>query len=109
MAQGVRFTRGYRSVTATKRKGKEHECTDKKEAQKHRQAPYQGRGTAAGKRTPEGGERTAKKVTCLSSNGQKTKAIMELRHKYDLAVLLGCLKMSRCNFYYHSKGCVAGD
>jgi putative transposase len=28
---------------------------------------------------------------------------MELRHKYDLAVLLGCLKMARSTFYYYAK------
>jgi transposase InsO family protein len=28
---------------------------------------------------------------------------MELRHKYDLAVLLSCLKMARSNFYYYAK------
>lgn len=28
---------------------------------------------------------------------------MELRHKYDLAILLGCLKMARSSFYYYAK------
>jgi putative transposase len=28
---------------------------------------------------------------------------MELRHKYDLAVLLSCLKMARSSFYYYTK------
>jgi len=28
---------------------------------------------------------------------------MELRHKYDLAVLLSCLKMARSSFYYYAK------
>lgn len=28
---------------------------------------------------------------------------MELRHKYDLAVLLNCLKMARSSFYYYAK------
>lgn len=33
---------------------------------------------------------------------------MELRHKYDLAVLLSCLKMARSSFYYYAKqGCIA--
>lgn len=34
---------------------------------------------------------------------------MELRHKYDLAVLLGCLKMARSSFYYHAKQCGIAD
>lgn len=28
---------------------------------------------------------------------------MELRHKYDLAILLNCLHMARSNFYYYAK------
>jgi len=28
---------------------------------------------------------------------------MELRHKYDLAVLLHCLQMARSSFYYYAK------
>jgi hypothetical protein len=28
---------------------------------------------------------------------------MELRHKYDLAILLRCLRMARSNFYYYQK------
>jgi putative transposase len=28
---------------------------------------------------------------------------MELRHKYDLAILLSCLRMARSNFYYYQK------
>ncbi len=28
---------------------------------------------------------------------------MELRHKYDLAILLSCLHMPRSNFYYYAK------
>lgn len=28
---------------------------------------------------------------------------MELRHKYDLTILLSCLKMARSSFYYYSK------
>ena len=28
---------------------------------------------------------------------------MELRHKYDLAILLDCLQMARSNFYYYAK------
>lgn len=28
---------------------------------------------------------------------------MELRHKYDLAVLLNCMKMIRSSYYYHEK------
>jgi transposase InsO family protein len=28
---------------------------------------------------------------------------MELRHKYDLAILLGCLRMARSSFYYYAK------
>ena len=28
---------------------------------------------------------------------------MELRHKYDLAILLRCLKMARSSFYYYAK------
>ncbi len=28
---------------------------------------------------------------------------MELRHKYDLAILLSCLHMARSNFYYYAK------
>ncbi|HYD21181.1 MAG TPA: IS3 family transposase [Flavipsychrobacter sp.] len=28
---------------------------------------------------------------------------MELRHKYDLAILLACTKMARSTFYYHEK------
>lgn len=34
---------------------------------------------------------------------------MELRHKYDLAVLLSCLKMARSSFYYYSKQCGIAD
>jgi len=28
---------------------------------------------------------------------------MELRHKYDLAILLNCLQMARSSFYYYAK------
>lgn len=28
---------------------------------------------------------------------------MELRHKYDLTILLSCLNMARSSFYYYSK------
>jgi hypothetical protein len=28
---------------------------------------------------------------------------MELRHKYDLAILLNCMHMARSSFYYYSK------
>jgi putative transposase len=28
---------------------------------------------------------------------------MELRHRYDLAILLRCLRMARSNFYYYQK------
>lgn len=34
---------------------------------------------------------------------------MELRHKYDLATLLGCLKMTRSSFYYHAKRSGSAD
>lgn len=34
---------------------------------------------------------------------------MELRHKYDLAVLLNCLKMARSSFYYYAKQCGIAD
>ena len=34
---------------------------------------------------------------------------MELRHKYDLAVLLNCLKMARSSFYYYAKQCDIAD
>lgn len=34
---------------------------------------------------------------------------MELRHKYDLAVLLSCLKMVRSSFYYYAKQCGIAD
>jgi putative transposase len=34
---------------------------------------------------------------------------MELRHKYDLAILLGCLKMARSSFYYYAKPCGDAD
>jgi putative transposase len=30
---------------------------------------------------------------------------MELRHKYDLAVLLNCVKLARSSFYFYSKQC----
>ena len=28
---------------------------------------------------------------------------MELRHKYDLAILLSCMRMARSSFYYYAK------
>jgi transposase InsO family protein len=34
---------------------------------------------------------------------------MELRHKYDLAVLLNCLKMARSSFYYYARQCGIAD
>jgi putative transposase len=34
---------------------------------------------------------------------------MELRHKYDLALLLSCLKMARSSFYYYVKQCGIAD
>jgi putative transposase len=34
---------------------------------------------------------------------------MELRHKYDLAVLLNCLQMARSSFYYYAKQCGTAD
>ena len=34
---------------------------------------------------------------------------MELRHKYDLAVLLGCVKMARSSYYYFAKQCGNAD
>jgi len=34
---------------------------------------------------------------------------MELRHKYDLAVLLDCLKMARSSYYYYAKQCGIAD
>jgi putative transposase len=34
---------------------------------------------------------------------------MELRHKYDLAVLLNCVKMARSSFYYYAKQCGTAD
>lgn len=34
---------------------------------------------------------------------------MELRHKYDLAILLNCLKMARSSFYYYVKQFSIGD
>jgi putative transposase len=34
---------------------------------------------------------------------------MELRHKYDLAILLSCLKMARSSFYYYAKQCGIAD
>jgi transposase InsO family protein len=34
---------------------------------------------------------------------------MELRHKYDLAVLLSCLKMARSSFYYYANKCGIAD
>lgn len=48
------------------------------------------------------------KVQCLSSSGrsqakQKTQAIMELRHKYDLDLLLNRMNMARSSFYYHQE------
>lgn len=34
---------------------------------------------------------------------------MELRHKYDLAILLSCLRMARSSFYYYAKQCGVAD
>lgn len=34
---------------------------------------------------------------------------MELRHKYDLTILLDCLDMARSSFYYHSKQTANAD
>lgn len=34
---------------------------------------------------------------------------MELRHKYDLAILLSCVKMARSSFYYYAKQCGIAD
>ena len=34
---------------------------------------------------------------------------MELRHKYDLTILLDCLDMARSSFYYHSKQAATAD
>jgi len=34
---------------------------------------------------------------------------MELRHKYDLAILLNCLDMARSSFYYYSKQTIYTD
>lgn len=34
---------------------------------------------------------------------------MELRHKYDLAILLNCLDMARSSFYYYSKQTINTD
>lgn len=34
---------------------------------------------------------------------------MELRHKYDLAILLNCLKMARSSFYYYAKQSATPD
>ena len=48
----------------------------------------------------------AKKVTSLNSSrreSQQAQAIMELRHKYDLKVLLNLTNMARSSFYYHQK------
>jgi putative transposase len=34
---------------------------------------------------------------------------MELRHRYDLAILLGCMRMARSSFYYYQKHLQAVD
>jgi hypothetical protein len=46
-----------------------------------------------------------KKVTSLSSSGRKPQSatIMELRHKFDLNILLSQTNMARSNFYYQKK------
>jgi transposase InsO family protein len=47
-----------------------------------------------------------KKVTSLNSSrreSQKAQVIMELRHKYDLNLLLNRTNMARSSFYYHQK------
>jgi transposase InsO family protein len=51
-------------------------------------------------------ERFAKKVACLNSSrrkSQKAQAIIELRHQYDLELLLNQTKMARSSFYYHQQ------
>ncbi len=44
-----------------------------------------------------------KKVRCLNSGKEKSKAIEELRQDFDLAVLLHCTSMARSSFYYYQK------
>ncbi|WP_184629284.1 IS3 family transposase [Pedobacter cryoconitis] len=45
----------------------------------------------------------AKKAPGLSSSRKQAQAIMELRHQFDLNILLSCIKMARSTFYYYSK------
>lgn len=48
----------------------------------------------------------AKKVTSLDSSrraSQKAQAITELRHEFDLDLLLNQTEMARSSFYYHKK------
>jgi hypothetical protein len=51
-------------------------------------------------------EKLLKKKLSLNSSrreSQKAQAIMELRHKFDLNLLLNQTNMARSNFYYHQK------
>ncbi len=53
-----------------------------------------------------------KKVVSLNSSerkSQQAQAIMELRHKYDLEVLLNHTNMARSSFYYYQKQSISTD
>ncbi|WP_228400558.1 IS3 family transposase [Chryseobacterium taihuense] len=54
-----------------------------------------------GKRKTSGRNRFSKKVRRLNSQKQQAQAIEELRHQYNLSVLLDCAGMARSSFYYH--------
>ncbi|MEL1242619.1 IS3 family transposase [Flavobacterium sp. DGU99] len=59
-------------------------------------------------------KRNSKKVQCLSSSRtsqskQKAQTITELRHKYDLDLLLNCINMVRSTYYYYEKKCQSID
>ncbi|WP_374541823.1 IS3 family transposase [Flavobacterium sp.] len=45
----------------------------------------------------------AKKVTSLNSSQEKSQAIIDLRHKFVLELLLDLTNMARSSFYYHQK------
>ena len=80
----------------------EDETTIQKKTPEVYEALNTGRRAPAGKRVPASGERAAKKASGLSSNQQKAQAITELRHRFDVAILLRCLNMARSSFYYHA-------
>jgi putative transposase len=102
MEKSLRVKRAGRLTPQSQRTSYKDATTNKTKTTKVIEALNTGRRAVSRERVFTRGERTAKKAPGLSSNQQKAEAIMELRHTYDVALLLRCVKLARSSFYYHA-------